>query len=88
MELSKRDLPKVGDRNAIREFAASFNGYQHFGSFKACAEAAKAMRRETLLDLRNELFLSYRASNHVGDDGFVNAYAELYPLFLRALRNQ
>ena len=82
-----RTLPDPGDRKAIVEFAGSFNGYEHFGSFAACANAAKAQKRETLIDLRNELFFAYRASNHTGDPQVLtNAYKELLPYFERHLR--
>lgn len=50
------DLPDVNDREAIRLFAADFDGYQHFGSFQACAAAAKAASRDSIASLRNELF--------------------------------
>ena len=78
-------LPPQDDPQAIFAFAMSFNGYEAFGSFEACAAAAKARRRETLEDLRNELFFACRASRHMGDDGYVALYAELRPLFERML---
>ncbi len=59
----------------------SFDGYKHFGSFEAAAENAKAMRRESLTDLRNELFMSARASRHSDNDMFLVKYNELLPLF-------
>lgn len=81
-----RTLPDPGDRRAIVEFARSFNGYEHFGSFAACANTAKAKKRETLIDLRNELFFAYRASNHTGDPKVLtSAYEELLPYFKRYL---
>ena len=81
-----RTLPDLGNRNAIVEFAGSFNGYEHFGSFAACAEAAKAKKRETLNDLRNELFFAYRTSNHTGDPRVLTSvYEELLPYFERYL---
>ncbi len=79
------DLPPIGDREAIRVFAASFDGYQHFGSFEACASAVKAKRRESLLDLRNELFFSFRSSHHRGTDDFVETYSTLLPHFRKFL---
>jgi len=81
----KLRLPKPGDRNGIVAFAGTYNGYREFGSFEACAKAAKARRRESLPDLRNELFFSYRASNHRGDDGVLDTYEELYPLFVKLI---
>ncbi|MEO0872805.1 MAG: hypothetical protein AAFY19_12730 [Pseudomonadota bacterium] len=82
-----RTLPDPTDRKAIVEFAGSFNGYEHFGSFAACANAAKAKKRETLIDLRNELFFAYRASHHTGDSQvLINAYEELLRHFETFLR--
>jgi hypothetical protein len=78
-------LPPLGDAAAIFDFGMSFNGYEAFGSFEACADAAKARRRETLEDLRNELFFACRASHHMGDDAYVSFYSELRPLFVRML---
>jgi hypothetical protein len=79
-------LPSPDDREAIVAFAASFDGYAVHGSFGACADAAKAARRETLGDLRNELFFAYRAGNHLGDSEVLSSkYAELLPHFERLL---
>ncbi len=80
-------LPPLGDAAAIFAFGMTFNGYEAFGSFEACAAAAKARRRETLEDLRNELFFACRASRHMQDDAYVAAYAELRPLFMRMMGN-
>ncbi|MQY49512.1 hypothetical protein GAO09_26100 [Rhizobiales bacterium RZME27] len=63
----------------------SFNGYKHFGSFQAAADAANAQRRDTLEDLRNELFMASRGSNHRGDNEFLDVYRELLPFFERLL---
>ena len=81
------DLPSPEDRKGILEFARQFNGYDYYGSFSACAHAAKASSRKTLLELQTELFFSYRASNHLGTDGFVELYAELKPFFEKILSN-
>jgi hypothetical protein len=79
-------LPRPGDREAIVAFAASFNGYAAHGSFAACADSANAEHRETLDDLRNELFFAYRAGNHLGDPEVLSSkYAELLPHFERLL---
>ena len=45
-------------REGILRFAQSFNGYEFHGSFIACAQVARARRRETMTDLRTELFTS------------------------------
>ena len=79
------NLPDPSDRSAVFEFAMSFDGYQHYGSFEASADAAKARRRASLEDLRNELFFEARASRHRGDDEFLKTYAELLPLFREKL---
>lgn len=79
------DLPDANDRAAVAEFSRSFNGYKHFGSFQAAADAANGQRRETLEDLRNELFMASRGSHHRGDDEFLDTYRELLPFFERLL---
>ncbi|MEO0699266.1 MAG: hypothetical protein AAFY81_06055 [Pseudomonadota bacterium] len=84
--MSNARLPPVKDYSAIAKFAGSFNGYEHFGSFKACSEAAKAKSRDNLDAIRNELFFAYRAANHTGDTNILlSAYEELLPLFERYL---
>lgn len=81
--MTKDDLPDANDPTAIFEFAMTFNGYEHLGSFGACERAAKARARSSLEDIRNELFFECRASRHRGDNGFVDRYAELLPYFKR-----
>lgn len=79
-------LPRPSDREAIVAFASSFDGYAVHGSFGACADAAKAKRRDTLDDLRNELFFAYRAGNHLGAPEVLSSkYSELLPHFERLL---
>jgi hypothetical protein len=73
-------LPDESDRNATFDFAMSFDGYEHYGSLEKCADAAKSKARETLADLRNELFFEARASRHRNDDEFLLVYSELLPL--------
>ncbi|RYE94272.1 MAG: hypothetical protein EOO77_44385 [Oxalobacteraceae bacterium] len=58
----------------------TFNGYEHFGSFEAAADAAKSRDRSSLELLRNELFFAARASRHRDDDLFVDTYQDLLPL--------
>lgn len=77
-------LPDPDDAEAVFEFAMSFNGYEHHGSFEACAKTAKARRRDTLDDLRNELFFEARASRHRVDEDYVEVYRELLPLIRSA----
>ena len=78
------DLPDEKDLRSIAAFAASFNGYEYFGSFETCAAEAQSQKRKTLVDLRNELFFEFRGSHHRGDDAFAEAYRALLPHF-RAL---
>lgn len=82
-EMTKDDLPDINDAEAIFEFAMTFNGYEHFGSFEKCSEAANARSRSSLEDIRNELFFCARASRHRGDREFVERYAELLPYLER-----
>lgn len=79
--MTKDDLPDANEPTAIFEFAMTFNGYEHFGSFEKCCQAAKARSRTSLEDIRNELFFECRASRHRGDDEFVRIYTDLLPYF-------
>ena len=80
------DLPLENDRKAILIFASTFAGYEHFGSFSACADAAQAKRRATIVDLRNELFFAWRAGAHTGNSqSVVSVYSELLPYFRKQL---
>jgi hypothetical protein len=83
--LSLKDLPEPTDERAVFKFAMSFDGYEFFGSFEAAAENAGARGRETLTDLRNELFMRARASKQCDDDGFLACYRELLPLLKQAI---
>lgn len=74
-------LPDPNDRSANFEFAMTFNGYEHFGSFEASATAAGSGDRSSLTLIRNELFFVARASRHGDDDRYVAVYRELLPLF-------
>jgi hypothetical protein len=74
------DLPDPDDSRAVFAFAMSFSGYEYFGSFSASMKAAKQRTRATLLDVRNELFASARASRHAGTEDFLDLYRELLPL--------
>ncbi|WP_422377748.1 hypothetical protein [Roseibium sp.] len=84
--MSLSDLPDPEDREAVIAFARSFRGYQVFGSFRACADAAFARRRETLADIRNELFFEQRSGNHAGgSQSTIALYQELLPYFRQFL---
>lgn len=84
-EITVKSLPAVGDMSAISEFASLFNGYEHYGSFEATAEAAHNSKRESLTELRNELFFTWRGSRYGMGDEFVERYEELYPYFVKIL---
>jgi hypothetical protein len=86
-ELNSTHLPDPQDRNAVYAFAMTFNGYEHFGSFEAASANARARQRLTLVDLRNELFMQARGSNHRGDDYFLTCYRELLPKCKELLPN-
>lgn len=86
-ELSIEMLPELGDRDSVFEFAMSFDGFAHYGSFERCAASAKSQARENLSDLRNELFFQARASRHRMDDRFLETYEELRPLIEAELNN-
>lgn len=83
--MTKDDLPDANDPTAVFEFAMTFNGYEHFGSFEKCCQAANAQSRASLEDLRNELFFECRAARHRGDSAYLARYVELLPHFKQIL---
>ncbi len=85
-DLRLSDLPEIGDDKTVWEFASSFNGYMHYGSFEAAASAARNSKRETLTEIRNELFMYMRATNHQGSGPKLPLYAELRPLLVALLQ--
>lgn len=78
--ITVNDLPDPDNLRAVFAFAMSFHGYEHFGSFSASMHVAKQRTRATLIDVRNELFASARASRHVGNEDFLDLYRELLPV--------
>jgi hypothetical protein len=86
--LTLEHLPEPSDESAVFRFAMSFDGYESFGSFAAAAENAGARKRESLTDIRNELFMRARASKHAGDNGFMACYRELLPLLKQAILSE
>lgn len=58
------------------EFAHTFNGYQAFGSFEACAEIANRGDHSTLRHLRACLFFEARRWRHFGEDPDPETLAE------------
>lgn len=79
------DLPTCDNTSGIFAFAMSYNGYEEYGSFEACAAAALERPRSTLDELRNELFFQCRAGRHMNSEYFVEIYKELLPHFERIL---
>jgi hypothetical protein len=73
-------LPDECDRNAVAKFVASFNAYEHYEAFAKAANVAKARNRSGIEEIRAELFMSFRGSNHRGDNKFLETYIELKPL--------
>jgi hypothetical protein len=79
-DLTEEDIPGE-DANwdqwpGIPSFAASFNGYGHWGSFQKCFEVGmldrtRDLRELTLTELRTCLFCQYRSICH--DDGHLTA---------------
>jgi hypothetical protein len=75
-DLSPQDVPAPdADWQSIASFALTFDGYDHWGSFEACGEAANASmvafveRRalpDSLTELRTCLFFEQRRSQHMG----------------------
>jgi hypothetical protein len=75
-DLTEADLP-LDDADwdhwpGIAWFAASFNGYQYWGSFEKCFEVGhrertQPLKRLTLTELRTALFCRYRAICHDGE---------------------
>jgi hypothetical protein len=86
-DLSLENLPEPTDIRSVFAFAMSFDGYDHFGSFEAAIKNAQLMKRESLTDLRNELFMCARAYRHCDGDEkeFLKRYAELLPLLKQAI---
>ncbi|WP_322052074.1 hypothetical protein [Paraburkholderia bannensis] len=79
--VSEADLPDPEDARGIFAFAMTFNGYERYGSLDKSSNLAKQRPRQTLDELRNELFFVARASRHIGNDRYVELYRELLPLF-------
>lgn len=52
---------------ALMRFALTFSGYEHCGSFEACAEVANTRKHDTLSHLRACLYFEQRRWHHFGD---------------------
>jgi hypothetical protein len=84
--IANRDLvvsriPKQdADWSTIAEFALTFNGYEHHGSFERCAEIAGARRVNTLTELRTCLFFEQRSWRNAGEEP-----GEVAMIYIRSL---
>jgi len=78
-------LPSVNDRQKVFKFAMLFNGYEYYGSLEAAAKKAQTQTRESLTEIRNELFFSARASRHCDDERYLEVYQELLPIFKKKI---
>lgn len=67
-KLRQEDVPEaLAEWDTISRFALTFNGYQVWGSFEACAEVAETKQPETLTVLRTCLFYEQRRWRHLGE---------------------
>ena len=66
-DLTEADIPAPdADRHDLHVFALTFDGYEHWGSFGACAQVANERRHDTLTELRSCLFFEQRRHHHMG----------------------
>lgn len=90
-DLSVHDIPPADRENQqeIKEFALTFDGYEYWGSFDACADVAnrwlqtwqkKRELPDSLTDLRTCLFFEQRRWNHFGHE--LDQEAQLYIIAL------
>jgi len=74
--LTEADIPgesaRWDEEPGICRFAATFNGYQYWGSFEKCFDVGSLRGKDlstlTLTELRTALFCHFRALNHAGFD--------------------
>ncbi|MEW8349149.1 MAG: hypothetical protein AB2689_09800 [Candidatus Thiodiazotropha taylori] len=86
-ELKVEFLPSTEDRKNIFKFAMLFNGYEHYGSLEDAGKIARAKSRESISEIRNELFFSARASRHSDDDRYLDVYREILPILKQKIEN-
>lgn len=87
-KIELNDLPELGDETGIFAFAMTFDGYDAMGSFDEAAKSARQRKRESLEDVRNELFMAARASRHSDSKVYLAKYEELLPYLTRFLSNK
>lgn len=74
------------DIERIGEFASSFNGYTHWGSFEKCAEIASAEKHDSLTQVRTCLFFEWRRWRHFGEEPDAEAQEQWRGLVREARR--
>lgn len=68
-DLKVADIPEFDSNwDLICQFAHTFNGYDHWGSFEKCAEIANQRRHDTIEELRSCLFFEARRWRHFGNE--------------------
>lgn len=66
-QLRPEDIPLPNATwTEIGEFALTFDGYEHWGSFEKCAEVANARDPQNLQELLTCLFFEQRRWRHFG----------------------
>lgn len=76
-DLSLQTIPAAdAPLRDLHVFAHTFNGYEAFGSFEACAEIANSRDHSSLDHLRGCLFFEARRWRHFGEGP--DAKAEAY----------
>ena len=64
-DLSLANIPAAdADWSSVSDFAHTFDGYAHCGSFERCAEIGNAKQPTTLTELRVCLFFEARRWHH------------------------
>lgn len=93
-ELKIADLPSLNNAREIFSFGMTFNGYEHYGSLEASADAFRRFQcsgdkqSSDLTEIRNALFFCCRASRHMQVDDYIEYYAELQPLLVREIEKR
>jgi len=94
--LTEADIPSEESRwdedPGIGRFAATFNGYQDWGSFEKCADVAdihaKDLRALTLTELRTSLFFYFRALNHASFEDVTLEHDQYGQVILTQIRDR
>jgi len=87
VELKIDLLPSVNNKSKVFKFAMLFNGYEYYGSLEAAGEKSRSKTRKNLTEIRNELFISARASRHRDDERYIEVYQELLTILIHKIEN-